>query len=432
MRKIKIIASLAISFISLFSSVSAYGEITIEDCVKKAEENYPIIRKYDILSSTREIELDDINKGWLPKIGAYLQGTGQNVVPKYPEALSGVLQQMGQEVKGLGKFQYKVGVDLSQTIWDGGASKVSRELVKSQEEVKRASLDVELYQVRERVENLFFAIKLIEEQIAQNEITYNLLHANLEKLRSMLRNGVAMQSDLDMVEAQMLELKQGIDRARISKEGYIRVLEIYTGQSLEAESFAMPTADGDNFGESERPELRLFEKRLLANSLADKMTEVSLMPKVGFFAQAYYGYPGLDYFKSMMSRDLSFNIVAGVKVSWNIDSFYTKKNSYKKTALNAEDILADKELFLFNTRLNETSERESIRGIKKVMEEDSRIVTLRANVRKAAESQLENGIIDATALLTKISDENLASLSAQLHKIQYIQEIYKLKYLLNK
>ncbi|MDE6255339.1 MAG: TolC family protein, partial [Muribaculaceae bacterium] len=181
MRKIKLIASFAISFISLFSSASAYGEITIEDCVKKAEENYPIIRKYDILSSTREIELDDINKGWLPRIGAYLQGTGQNVVPKYPEALSGVLQQMGHEVKGLGKIQYKLGVDLSQTIWDGGASKVSRELVKSQEEVKRASLNVELYQVRERVENLFFAIKLIEEQIAQNEITYNLLHANLEK-----------------------------------------------------------------------------------------------------------------------------------------------------------------------------------------------------------------------------------------------------------
>ncbi|MDE6769872.1 MAG: TolC family protein, partial [Muribaculaceae bacterium] len=160
--------------------------------------------------------------------------------------------------------------------------------------------------------------------------------------------------------------------------------------------------------------------------------DTSLMPRIGFFAQAYYGYPGFDYFKSMINRDLSFNILAGVKVSWNIDSFYTKKNSTRRTLVNAETISADREIFLFNTDMQTASQRVAIEGIRKVMKDDAKIIELRGNVRKAAESQLENGVIDATTLLTKISDENIARLTAQLHKIQLLQEIYKLKYILNR
>ena len=66
------------------------------------------------------------------------------------------------------------------------------------------------------------------------------------------------------------------------------------------------------------------------------------------------------------------------------------------------------------------------------MREDARIVELRAAVRRAAESQLENGVIDATALLTKITDEKLARLNASYHEIQFLQNIYKLKNTLNR
>ncbi|MDE6340566.1 MAG: TolC family protein, partial [Muribaculaceae bacterium] len=141
----------------------------------------------------------------------------------------------------------------------------------------------------------------------------------------------------------------------------------------------------------------------------------TLMPKLGFFAQAYYGYPGFNYFQSMMNRDMSFNVIAGVKVSWNIDSFYTHKNTRRKTKLNLEIIDADREVFLFNTRLQTAAQMETIKGFREVMKDDDRIMALRRNVRRAAESQLANGVIDATALLSKISDENIASLNAKLH-----------------
>lgn len=426
--RIKIFAALG----CLMSSLFANADVTIEQCVEKAMANYPVIQRYNLIAAANEIELSDINKSWLPQIGVYGQATLQNVVPSFPEALSGVLQNMGQEMKGMGKFQYKAGVDVSQTIWDGGSAKSRREVSRAQEAMQRAALDVELYQVRQRVENLYFAILLTEEQIAQSRVTYTLLCDNLDKLRSMHSNGVAMQSDIDMVEAQALTLNQSILQAQSASDGYRRALEIFIGESLENETLAMPTGEMPLDSESARPELKLFERRLEYNEAGKRLADASLMPRIGLFAQGYYGYPGFNYFRSMMNRDLSFNIIAGVKVAWNIDSFYTKSNRSKMTAIKASEIAADRDVFLFNTRIQSTTQTEAIKGIRNMMEDDSRIVALRSNVRKAAESQLANGVIDITALLTKISDENIAMLTSKYHEILLLQEIYKLKYTLDR
>ena len=423
--------NITIVLLALFSCFSVSAQVTIEECVAKAEANYPLISRYRLLEATRDIDLDEINNSWLPRIGVYGQLTGQNVVPAFPKSLTGVLDQMGQSMKGLGKVQYKVGVDVSQNIWDGGVSGARRELTRAQEEVSRSALDVEMYAVRQRVESVFFALLLTEEQIEQSEITHRLLRKNLEQLRSKVRNGVAMLSDADMVEAQALTVSQGIVQAKSAADGYRKVLEIFTGESLQGKTLSRPSAEVPLDDESQRPELRLFENRLRANSVTHRLSETSLMPKIGMFAQAYYGYPGFDYFKSMMNRNLSFNILAGIKVSWNIDSFYSRKNNSRRASVNALDINADKDLFLFNTSIQSASQREAVNGLREVMKDDVRIIELRASVRRAAESQLANGIIDATALLAKISDENIAQLNARLHEIQLIKEIYNLKYTLN-
>lgn len=421
-----------ILILSILSPLLATAGLTIEQCVEKARDNYPMVKKYDLLASTLDIDLSDINKGWLPRIGVYGQVTAQNVVPSFPESLSGVLQQMGQPMKGLGKLQYKAGVDVSQTIWDGGVSHVQRELRRAGTAAEQSALDVEMYAVRQRVENLYFAILLTEEQIAQNRNTMTLLDATLERLKAMLRNGTAMQSDVDMIEAQSLTVAQGIAQAESALNGYRTVLELFIGESLQGVELIRPDSVMPSELQSDRPEIRLFDTRIVAADASRRLADTALMPKVGLFAQAYYGYPGFDYFKSMINRDLSFNIMAGVKVSWNIDSFYTKRNVSRRNRLDIAGIMAEKETFLFNSDMQVASQLEKIRGIRDVMKDDSRIMALRANVRKSAESQLENGIIDTTALLTKITDENQAALTARYHEIQLVQEIYNLKYILNR
>lgn len=410
----------------------AAADVTVEQCVALAQENYPLIQKYDLLRQSRQIDLSDINKSWLPQIGIYAQGTVQNAVPSFPDALSNVLDQMGTDMKGLGKLQYKVGVDLNQTIWDGGSSKASRTIAESENAQQEAALDVELYAVRERVENLFFGIMLVEEQIKQAELTLTLLESNLAMLRSMKTNGTATQSDVDMVEAQFLTVQQQITQARSISDSNRRLLGIFTGTDMSDEKLTKPSSSMPSELISARPELALFDARIKNNDARLVSIKSSVMPRIGLFAQAYYGYPGYDYFKSMMNRDMSFNVLAGVKVSWNIGSFYTKKNSERKLRLANDDIVADREVFLFNSNLQTSSQTAHISELEGIMKEDSRIVELRANVRRSAESQLRNGVIDATALLTKITDENQARLTSSYHEIQLIQSIYQLKYILNR
>lgn len=247
----------------------------------------------------------------------------------------------------------------------------------------------------------------------------------------MLQNGTAMQSDVDMLEAQALVIEQNIVMAQSSADGYRKVLEIFIGASLndcelEKPYMSMPESSGSN-----RPELNLFEGKLRLVEAGQRLSDTSIMPKIGLFAQAYYGYPSYDYFKSMMNRDLSFNILAGVKVSWNIDSFYTRKNNSLRNAIEMQNIHADKDVFLFNSDMQSASVMESINGLRKIMSKDKEIISLREKVRKSAESQLENGVIDATAFLTKVNDENQAVLTASFHEIELLQEIYNLKYILN-
>ena len=416
----------------LFSATHVLAQLTLERCQQLAQENYPAIKKYGLIEKSLEIELSDINKSWLPSVTVYGQGTIQNVVPAFPAVLEDVLAQMGREVRGISKFQYKIGVDVSQTIWDGGASKTRREIARSQEAVQQSGLEVEMYALRQKVDNIYFAILLIEEQIKQSTLTLDLLNANLDLLRSMLKNGIAMRSDVDMVQAQALTLKQSITQAESTVKSYRALLSIYVGEDVFAEELVLPNTDIPIDLTSDRPELKLFDSRQNALETSQLMTNVSLMPKIGFFAQAYYGYPGFDYFKSMMNRDLSFNIMAGVRVSWNIDSFYTKKNKLAKTTLDIDNINVERETFLFNSRLQTERQLETLEGLRNVMKDDAQIIELRGNVRKAAESQLRNGIIDATALLSKITDENLARLTAKFHDIQYIQVVYTIKNTLNR
>lgn len=416
----------------LMIAFSGNAEVTLKQCLDAAHDNYPLIKKYELLSAMESVELSDINKGWLPRIGIYAQGTAQNVVPSFPSALSDIMEKMGGELRGLGRFQYKIGLDLNQTVWDGGASKSRRELTRRQTEVNNASLDVEMYGIRQRVESMYFGILLLQSQIEQTESAIGVYEANLGRLRSMFANGTAMQSDVDMVEAQLLTVKQQLTSAKNALKGYRDALSIFTGLDLANETLETPSAEIPAYMTNDRPELALFNAQKALNDSRRNNIDATLMPRIGFFAQTYYGYPGFDYFKAMMNRDLSFNIIAGVKVSWNIDSFYTKRNSLKKTEIANQQIETQLETFNFNNTLQSTTQLDEIKGIESVMQDDARIVELRRNVRLAAESQLRNGIIDATALTTKINDETQAQLNAVYHKIQRLQAIYNLKNILNR
>ena len=164
---------------------------TLEECQRAAEQNYPLIHQYDLIEKTTQLTVANIGKGWLPQVSATAQATYQSDVTAWPEAMQSMMQQMGLDMRGLTKDQYRVGIDVNQMVYDGGAISSQRAIAREQGRVQTAQNEVSLYQVRKRVNEMYFALLLLDEQIRLNHDLQELLKANEQKLASMFRNGKA-------------------------------------------------------------------------------------------------------------------------------------------------------------------------------------------------------------------------------------------------
>ena len=404
---------------------------TLEECCRLAREHYPEIRQYDLIAETEQYNISNAARAWIPQVVLSGQATYQSATPTYPEAFNQMIAANGLDMSGVRKDQYKVVIDVSQNIWDGGQSKANREIAKAEAAVECSRVDVSLYDLQSRIQNLYFGILLLDERVAQTETLIEVLAANLNRIRTYYKNGVAMQSDVDAVEAELLTARQTLSQVEASRMSYRCMLEIFIGQPLASDNLERPAMQQLQSRTLARPELALFEAQESILTAQRKAINVSLMPRFSAFAQVYYGYPGLDMFKSMVSSDWSFNAIAGVRVSWNIGAFYTKRNNLQKLNAAEKQIAVQRDVFLFNTQMQTTQDDGEIARLRQAITDDSRIVELRRRVRMAAESQLKNGVIDATDLLRKISDETAAALARSTHEIELLQSIYRLKTILN-
>ena len=420
-------------FLTLFAVVCAVASSgqSLEECRRLAREHYPEIRQYDLIAQTEQYNLSNAARAWIPQVALSGQATYQSATPTYPEAFNTILQANGIEMAGISSDQYKIAVEVSQHIWDGGKSKADKAIAEAEAEEQRSRVDVSLYDLQSRIDNLYFGILLLDERKAQTEALIEVLASNLARLQTYYKNGVAMQADVDAVEAELLTARQTLVQVESSRASYRRMLEIFIGQPLAAENLERPAMQQLQSRTSARPELALFEAQEGKLEAQRKAINASLMPRFSAFAQGYYGYPGLDMFKSMVSSAWTPNAIIGVRMSWNIGAFYTKKNNLEKLNAAEKQIAVQRDVFLFNTQMQITQDDGEIARLRQAIADDSRIVELRRRVRMAAESQLENGVIDATDLLRKITDETSASLARSTHEIELLQATYRLKTTLN-
>jgi len=335
-------------------------------------------------------------------------------------------QQMGLNMKGLCKDQYKIGVDLQQTIYDGGAISSQRNIAQQEGKVQEIQTETNLYQVRRRVNEMYFSLLLLNEQIQLNEDVKALLQSSEKKLSAMVKGGTAAASDLDNVRAERLSVEQQNENLKQQKLMLQRMLSVFCG--LEVNDTQKPAPIQIASSVNNRPEMRLYNSQLELTEAKEKALDTQLRPKLGLFAQGFYGYPGLNMFEDMMNRKWSLNGIVGIKLSWNVSTLYTHKNDKARLNAQREMIENAREVFLFNNKLEEMQQNENINRYQTMMKSDDEIIVLRTNVRKAAESKLTHGIIDVISLLREINNENAAKTQQTIHEIDMLKEMYNLKY----
>lgn len=417
----KIMISLALIILS-----SGSWAQTLEECQQAAEKNYPLIKQYGLITKTTQLTVKNIQKGWLPQVTASAQATYQSAVTAWPESMQSMYQQMGLNMKGLSKDQYKIGIDLQQTIYDGGAISSQRNIAQKEGKVQEAQTETILYQVRRRVNEMYFSLLLLNEQIQLNEDVKALLQSSEKKLSAMVKGGTAATSDLDNVRAERLSVEQQNENLKQQKQMLQRMLSVFCG--LEVNDTQKPAPVQIASSVNNRPEMRLYNSQLELTEAKEKALDTQLRPKLGLFAQGFYGYPGLNMFEDMMNRKWSLNGIVGIKLSWNVSAFYTHKNDKARLNAQREMIENAREVFLFNNKLEEIQQSENISRYQTMMKIDDEIIVLRTNVRKAAESKLAHGIIDVISLLREINNENAAKTQQPIHEIDMLKEMYNLKY----
>lgn len=415
----------------IIGSLTTWAQLTLEQCRTLARDNYPLINQYGLVKQATDFTLSNARKSWLPQVGLSAQATWQNHSISFPDAFNNIMESAGLDVEGIRKDQYRIQADVTQTIWDGGASKAQQNIAKAEDAEAASSNTVNLYQVEERVDDLFFGILLLDAQIRQTNITLRLLDSNCDKIKALVKGGTATESDQCAIEAERLQVKQRLTQMQSNRDSYAKMLGLFINRDMSTESLVTPSAEEPALQQDNRPELALFDARLNTLASREAAIKASTMPRFALFGQAYYGYPGLNFMDAVFNHDWSFNLLVGVKMSWNIGAFYTKGNDLGKIKNARQQVEVQREVFRFNNSLTATRQRDDIALKRKIVKDDDQIVELKRKVRIAAESKLRNGIIDTDDLLRKISDEDNAAATRDMRKIELLKSIYQLKHTIN-
>ena len=399
---------------------------TLEECQRAAEGNYPLIRQYGLIEKTTSLNVANIQKGWLPQVTASAQATLQTDVTAFPDKLQTVFQQTGITMDGLKKDQYRVGIDVQQTVYDAGNIKSQKEIARRQGELQSRQNEVTMYNVRKSVNEMYFSLLLVDEQIRLNADLQTVLEGNEKKLAAMLKGGTASESDWQNVKAERLNVVQKMTGLQSQRTALARMLSIFCG--IEVNGLVKPEMpENMNPSINFRPELKALDAQLRLTDAQERALDAAMMPRLGVFAQGYYGYPGYNMFEDMMSRKFSWNGMIGARLTWNIGALYTRKNDKAKLQVQRETTEVNRERFLFDNNLEQIEQNENISRYRQMMTDDEEIISLRSSIRKAAESKLAHGIIDVNDLVREINSENKARVEQCIHEIEMLKEIYDLK-----
>ena len=417
-------------FLSLLMLPTFSKGQTLEECMQAADRNYPLIRQYELIGKTADLTVANIQKGWLPQVTASAQASLQSDVSAFPDEFQMLYQQMGITMEGLKKDQYRVGIDVQQTVFDGGNIKNQKVIARRQGELQTRQNEVTMYNVRKRVNEMYFSLLLLDEQIRLNADLQTVLEGNEKKLAAMLKGGTASESDWQNVRAERLNVVQQMTSLQAQRTALKRMISTFCG--MEVNRLVKPDVPENKEGEVNlRPELKAIDAQLRLADAQEKALDAALMPRFGVFAQGFYGYPGYNMFEDMMSRKFSWNGMIGARLSWNIGALYTRKNDKAKLQVQRETAEVNRERFLFDNQLEQIELKENISRYRKMMTDDEEIISLRTSIRKAAESKLAHGIIDVNDLVREINNENKARVEQCIHEIEMLKEMYDLKFTTN-
>jgi len=391
--------------------------LTLQQCYQLARENYPLIKRNDLLAKSKDYTVENASKAWLPQINILGQATYQSDVTQLPIKLPNAT------VEPLSKDQYKVFADVNQTIFDGGMISNQKKIAELQSQTEIQKNEVELEKLKDRINQLFFGIIQTDEQINQLDLSKSDLQNGLKKAEAQLKYGTILRSNVDVLKAQLINIEQQQIELKSLKSNFINMLSFFINKNLDENTQLEKPEKLLLTNENNRPELKLFDLQKQLSESQKSLIKSKNLPKLGAFLQAGYGKPGLN----MLKNEFDTFFIGGIKLNIPISGFYTKINELALIDNQQQDIDIQKENFLFNQKFSMIQNSNDLEKIQKLIDKDIEIISLRESIKKASLAQLENGVINTNDYLREVNAEEQAKISKIKHEIQYLLTQYNLK-----
>jgi len=392
----------------IFFGKNNYAQnITLEDCYKLVNTNFPLIKQQVLLDTQNKLDLELLEIGKKPKIDLAAQATYQSDVIRIP--IAGVTQP--------NKDQYRATISVNQLIYAGGLIDANKKVKQAELKSQQKQIEVSIYQLKKQINNLFFSILLLQDKKSLLTSKKTVLETKLKEVLSGIRNGVLIPTQDKILEVEILKIEQQFYEIKFNKQSLTNSLSSLIGKTLNSSTnFRTPASKETLLTKENRPELALFKFKKEQLDALDNVILKQKSPKIIGFATGGLGNPGLD------PLDNSFQefYTLGIKLNWNIFDWNAHKKQRNIIRIKKDIINSETAVFNLNTQIALQQQLFEIDKLKNNINADAKIITLRKTILKTVEAQLKNGIITASIYITELSNLFEAKNNLDTHKKQLL------------
>lgn len=405
----KLLLKITFAFLLLPILSNAQQTLSLENCYDLVNKNYPLAKQTELLQQKSAFEIDALNKGKLPKIDLNAQGTYQSAVTELPIHLPNIT------VNPANKDQYRATLDINQLVYNGGIIDANSKLKEAQTKTLQQQVTVNLYQIKTKINQLYFSILLLQERKGILISKQEQLSSKINEVKTGVKFGAILPASEKVLEAENLKIKQQLVEIQFDKKRLLENLAALTFSTIgENTTLVKPIISNDFSVENNRPELKLYDLQNSQIEISKDVISKNNLPKINAFGQAGYGNPGLN----MLDNSFQTFYMVGLKANWNVLDWNKSKTEKQALSVSADIVSTEKETFLLNNKLQLQEMENEIYKTEAVINTDSEIISLREYVVKSSDSQLKNGVITSSEYLVEFTNLYEAKTNQKLHQIQ--------------
>ena len=400
MKRILISSFLCLGFFS-----NAQQSLTLEDCYALANKNYPIAKQKELLQQKSDLEVDALNTAKLPKIDLIAQASYQNQVTSVPL----------QTIEPVNNDQYRANLDVNQLIYNGGLIDANSKLKEAQTKTQQQQVEVNLYQLKSRINQLYFSILLLQERKVILIAKQEQLASRIKEINVGIKFGAILPASEKVLEAENLKIKQQLAEIQFDKKRLFENLSSLTYTTIpDTASLQRTQTIANASSENNRPELKYFDLYNKQIEASKSVLSKNNLPKINAFGIAGYGNPGLN----MIDNSFQPIFMVGLRANWNVFDWNKSKSEKDALIVSADIVATEKETFLLNNSLQLQEMNNEILKSEEIIKTDAEIIGLREYVEKSASAQLKNGVITSSDYLVELTNLYEAKTNQKIHEIQ--------------